>query len=294
MMAKDYSGRAATASPAVALFDAFIRAVPRSAGERSFSSALHQLMRLLIEVGTDFHIDDGSILCQSRYRRVSSAGVFGAMDQSFYFRAVSANSSFAECYERFRRAAPWLSWSVYENEEGWRRGPATPKSSEPMPSRVGAGTCIEALHEADSSDGRLEIGAAGAPLWRVTSMQDDRIILGRYVSAGRGAVGSPKQLMKLSRGEWAIWQRALAVKLRQVPATEIELPPAERGCKQFPASAQWSDGLVFLSAAIDAVPVEADEATVAAALAVSMGLAMDMRLAFRGATSKCSRARDSR
>lgn len=215
-MKKQTSQQQEELSPAVKFLDAFVAAMPRTTGDRAYSSAIHEAMVLAVRNRFQFKIDDAAEL--SRFYHSTCVGVFRPLDMSFYSLACKVGGTYARMWEKHNGMKPWVAqrtlgrvthhdyWDEFEN------------------TRVAPGMAVLVPVAVENDEPELA-RLRGDQVWWCTSISDEYILLCRYRSyyAPKDphpnpyrTEGAPVRKRKITRAEWDAFQGQTAAS----PATE--------------------------------------------------------------------------
>lgn len=87
------------------------RAMPRTLGDRVYSAAMNDLMKIAITCRMAFHRDDGSALHRLNIR--TCVGVFRALDEHWYSSACRHGGTYPAMWEKHHSSKPWIAPRVF-------------------------------------------------------------------------------------------------------------------------------------------------------------------------------------
>ncbi len=256
--------KGAAVSPAVSLMEALVAGEPRTLGDRERIQARCGLLRLVIQSGIEFWLDDLRREGLGRLEMDRCVGVFRGADMHLYSLACQSNSTYALAFERHEKMDPWACHSLRSVQGGLSTGRVHPRAE------------VVDMATTDVDDTILESTSDGHPVWHCTSMCRDTIVLVRYRAGERFHGEQPARRKSMKREEWARLQAS-----QQDSVRDLSLPSLTRREAGRRPAVSGSAAVNLLEVGLWALGRQSRPTDRAAFMSKLMKLAIDLRLEFR-------------
>lgn len=176
-----------------------IDSMPKGIGDREYSAAMGEIMRIAVRCRMAFGRDEGPALEMLNFH--TCVGVFRALD--YYTEGVRHGGTYAAMWEKHVGTAPWK---------------VQHRACDDKPGRIAPGLAFYVRGQDNDPD----LAKTGhGQVWWCTSLDDDSITICRYASKrALDRSGSPARRKTLDRKAWAEFQPELAKQeaLQEEPA----------------------------------------------------------------------------
>ena len=188
-----------TISPGLAFLSTAVTSMPKSIGDRLFTTSMNAVLQMADVCQMLFDDSDGASLAARHLAHESSVGVFRPLDQYWYeFACWYRSTPYATMWEKHMNFRPWRANNAFAGHHA--------KQALPPNSRVAPGIAV--LLPSPNDEPKDTLKHNNLQVWWCTSFDraSDMITLCRYRPGVHGGAfsheGSPVARRKVSRDDW--------------------------------------------------------------------------------------------